>query len=77
MKKRQKEEQTFVIKILDRRNKTWQGSIVWANENKERYFRSELEMLKMIDEVLTGRDVAVEEVGLKEKEKTGGDGDGE
>lgn len=48
-----KKEQSFVIRVLGKRNRTWQGSIVWVEQKKEQYFRSELEMLKLIDEVLT------------------------
>ena len=47
-----KKDQTFVLKVLGRQHGTWQGSILWAEEKKEQYFRSALEMLKLIDEAL-------------------------
>lgn len=43
---------TFVIKILDRQNATWQGSVSWVEEHREQYFRSTLELLKLIDGAL-------------------------
>lgn len=43
---------TFVIKILDRQNSTWQGSVSWIDEQREQYFRSALELLKLIDGAL-------------------------
>ena len=56
-----KKDQTFILKILDRQNSTWQGSILWVVEQNEQYFRSALEKLKLIDEALDQND-----------EKTGG-----
>ena len=43
---------TFIVKILDSQNATWQGSVTWAERQKVQYFRSALELLKMIDGVL-------------------------
>ena len=45
---------TFVIKILDRQNATWQGNVTWIEEHKVQNFRSALELLKLIDEALDG-----------------------
>lgn len=49
MSEKRKNTGTFVIKILDRQNATWQGSISWVEEHREQYFRSALELLKLID----------------------------
>lgn len=43
---------TFVIKILNRQNSTWQGNITWVEGEKSQNFRSALEMLKLMDEAL-------------------------
>ncbi|MDD2978642.1 MAG: hypothetical protein PHN80_01585 [Hespellia sp.] len=43
---------TFIVKVLERQNATWQGSVTWVDEHKEQYFRSALELLKMIDGAL-------------------------
>ncbi|SFC64557.1 hypothetical protein [Butyrivibrio sp. YAB3001] len=54
MKKRfdTKQKSTFIVKVMDCQNGTWQGKIIYAEENRIRYFRSMLEMIKMIDEVV-------------------------
>lgn len=44
---------TFIIHIQYRQNSTWQGKIVWADQNKTQYFRSALEMMKLIDSALS------------------------
>ena len=41
---------TFIVKIDNNQKDTWQGEIVWADENKRRRFRSCLEMLKLMHE---------------------------
>ncbi len=50
---------TFIIKIINKQNSTWQGSITWVEKQKTQNFRSALEMLKMMDEVLDG-DIVIE-----------------
>ena len=40
---------TFVVYIQYRQNATWQGDIVWVEQNQIRPFRSALEMLKLMD----------------------------
>ena len=43
---------TFEITVMYMQNATWQGQILWAERNLRQYFRSVLEMLKLIDEAL-------------------------
>lgn len=50
------EQGTFIIKILDKHNSTWQGSVTWVEKQKTQNFRSALELIKMIDGVLEGRE---------------------
>lgn len=45
---------TFIVKIVNKQNSTWQGSITWVEEQKTQNFRSALELIKMIDGVLDG-----------------------
>ena len=52
MSDRQKKTETFIIKVLDQQNATWQGSVTWVDEQREQYFRSALELLKLIDGAL-------------------------
>lgn len=39
----------FVINIRYRENATWQGDVLWVNQNRQCNFRSALELLKLID----------------------------
>lgn len=52
MSNRQKKTETFIIKVMDQQNATWQGSVTWVDEQREQYFRSTLELLKLIDGAL-------------------------
>lgn len=40
---------TFLVKIMNSQNATWQGSVTWVEEKKVQNFRSALELLKLID----------------------------
>lgn len=42
----------FVVEIKDTENKTRQGSITWTDIGRTEYFRSALELLKLIDSTL-------------------------
>jgi len=52
VKDRQGERATFVIHVQYRQNATWQGSVVWAEKNITKNFRSALELLKLMDGAL-------------------------
>lgn len=43
---------TFLIQILDQQHSTWQGTITWIFNNEQKTFRSEVELLKLIDNSL-------------------------
>ncbi|HIV37638.1 MAG TPA: hypothetical protein H9747_01340 [Candidatus Blautia stercorigallinarum] len=47
-----RKEETFLIRIYDCQNATWQGSILWAERQQKTCFRSTLEMLSLIDEAV-------------------------
>jgi hypothetical protein len=40
---------SFVIRILNRQNATWQGIVTRLDKKKEQPFRSLLELIKLID----------------------------
>ena len=40
---------TFIVKILNKQNSTWQGSITWLEGKREETFRSVLELLLLMD----------------------------
>ena len=42
----------FRIQILFREHHTWQGKLAWQNENQEFVFRSGIELLQLLDEIL-------------------------
>lgn len=42
----------FRIQILFREHYTWQGKLVWQNENQEIVFHSAIELMEMLDEIL-------------------------
>ncbi len=43
---------TFAVRILFRRNASWQGSICWLEGNREESFRSVLELIQLMDSAL-------------------------
>ncbi len=43
---------TFIVQVKYRQNATWQGQVVWAEENKKVHFRSALELLQLMDSAL-------------------------
>jgi hypothetical protein len=45
-------QKTFVIRILNQQNATWQGVITRVDKKEERPFRSLLELIKLIDSAL-------------------------
>lgn len=43
---------TFLVNVQYCQNSTWQGYVVWAEKNKKKYFKSALEMMRLIDDAL-------------------------
>jgi len=56
---------TFEVSIRFRQNATWQGHIVWVEKNLKQNFRSDLEMLKLMDEALADCDDQDQAVQVK------------
>lgn len=52
---------TFLVQVQKRQNATWQGQITWMEEKKTVPFRSELELLRLIDSATTGLEPVDEE----------------
>ena len=50
-----KKNGTFIVKVEKCQNETWQGQVIWADENKSQYFRSAMELIKMMDNALQKR----------------------
>ena len=43
---------TFQIQVLFREHSTWQGRMVWKDADQEASFRSVLELMQLLDEIL-------------------------
>ncbi len=39
----------FIVRIIYNEHATWQGEITWVEKQEKQYFRSALELLKLID----------------------------
>ena len=46
------EEATFVIRVKYRQNASWQGEVTWVDKQKKEYFRSALELVRLIDSAM-------------------------
>lgn len=63
-----RKEETFVVRIQECKNSTWQGSILWAEKQQRQYFRSALELLCLLEEAVEkDRKVKVSEGGSHEE----------
>jgi len=49
---------TFAIRILFRQNVGWQGSVVWVEGKQEQSFRSVLELILLMSDALSCREVS-------------------
>lgn len=45
-------QSTFVVRITQSENASWQGQVTWADKNITKNFRSALELIKLIDSVV-------------------------
>ena len=48
-----KKQGTFIVKVEYSQHDTYQGQIVWAEGNKSRRFRSILELVRLMDDVMS------------------------
>ena len=46
------ERETFVVRILNTQNATWQGTVTWTDGKRMESFRSALELIRLIDSTL-------------------------
>lgn len=54
---------TFIIHIQYRQNATWQGEILWVEQEKKEKFRSALELLKLFENAMDISDVRTHSEG--------------
>lgn len=45
---------TFIIRVQYRQHSSWQGEVTWVDQKKKEYFRSVLELVRLMDEALEG-----------------------
>ena len=45
-------DETFIIRVQKRQHSSWQGEVTWVDEQKKEYFRSALELVRLIDGAL-------------------------
>ncbi len=51
---------TFIVQVLCRQNATWQGTIQWVDRRQTLTFRSEFEMLRLMDEAVRANEASLE-----------------
>ncbi len=56
---------TFVVRVEHCQNESWQGEVLWAEEDKREKFRSTLELIKLMDEAVRS-EAALDERDLKQ-----------
>lgn len=54
--------EAFLVRILYQENATWQGTVTWVDGKKTYTFRSELELIRLMDSILTQNRSKNEEV---------------
>ena len=55
---------TFIVKIEFCQHGTWQGRVIWADENKTERFRSALELVRLMDEAISsGAQIQIQKTG--------------
>lgn len=52
LRKKKGEEATFIVHVKYRQNATWQGEVIWADKKEKKFFRSALELLKLMDSAM-------------------------
>lgn len=43
---------TFIVKVEYSQHETYQGQVIWAEGNKSKRFRSMLELIRLMDDVM-------------------------
>lgn len=44
-----KTDATFVVRMMYRQHSSWQGEVTWIDREKKEYFRSAMELIKLLD----------------------------
>lgn len=54
--KQRGKDATFIIRVSHRQHSSWQGEVTWIDKKKKEYFRSALELIRLIDGALNDSD---------------------
>ena len=68
MEGKEMQSSTFIVQVKCMEHDTWQGKLTWAEKNRSQYFRSTLELLKLMDRALTDKSLHGEELDEEEEE---------
>ena len=52
------EKATFIVQVQFRQNSTWQGTVQWVEKGVTQRFRSELELIKLMNEAADEKELA-------------------
>ncbi|WP_243125442.1 hypothetical protein [Clostridium transplantifaecale] len=52
------EKATFIINVKYRQNATWQGEVIWVDKKETKFFRSALELLKLMDSAMDTQEMS-------------------
>jgi hypothetical protein len=44
---------TFIVQVQFNQNESWQGTVAWTEQKKEKRFRSTLELIRLLDQAIT------------------------
>jgi hypothetical protein len=44
---------TFIVQVQFSQNSSWQGTVAWTEQKKEKRFRSTLELIRLLDQAIT------------------------
>lgn len=61
--------ETFIVNIKQRENSSWQGKVTWAQKSKTKYFRSTLELIKMLNGALDDTSIETPDFADEELER--------
>lgn len=56
MREMQNERATFVVKVMFRQHSSLQGQVTWVEKKQMKKFKSEMELMRLIDDTKSGSD---------------------
>ena len=53
---RKKTGGTFIVRVESRERASWQGQVIWTDQNRKQYFRSSLELLRLMEDAMNAEE---------------------